>query len=179
MKSFWTVVLVTALAVTGMLMAPTVAVAEDSLWAKLTPLQEVPVCSSIGSGNFKAEISDNQTAVDYELTYVLEGTVTQGHIHLGQIFASGGISVWLCQTAGNTDPAGLAPPCPPSGTVTGTFTKANVVGPTPQGIAGGPGGASDGDFAELLRALRHGLTYANVHSNICPGGEVRGQIWKK
>jgi hypothetical protein len=28
----------------------------------------------------------------------------------------------------------------------------------------------------LLRAIRSGQAYANVHSNICPSGEVRGQI---
>jgi hypothetical protein len=179
MKSFWIALLVPALAVIGGLTAPTVALADDSLWAKLGPLQEVPICSSIGSGTFQAKISDDKTSVDYELTYVLEGTVTQGHIHVAQVFASGGISVWLCQTASNTDPTGLAPTCPPSGTVTGTFTKANVIGPTSQGIAGSPTGASEAEFAELLRALRHGLTYANVHSSICPSGEVRGQIWKK
>jgi CHRD domain len=179
MKSFWIAVLVPALAVIGVLAAPAVAVADDSLWAKLGPLQEVPVCSATGSGTFKATISDDKTAVDYELTYVLEGMVTQGHIHVGQIFTTGGISVWLCQTAAQVDPTGLAPDCPPSGTVTGTFTKANIAGPMGQGIAGSPGGASDAEFAELLRLLRHGLTYANVHSSICPGGEVRGQIWKK
>ena len=172
MKAFWTAAFVPALAVIGVLTAPAVAAADDFLWAKMTPLQEVPVCSSVGSGNFLAKISDDKTAVDYELTYVLEGTVTQGHIHLAQVFASGGISVWLCQTSSNPDPTDFSPICPPSGTVTGTFTSANVIGPAGQGIAAG-------EFAELLRAMRHGLTYANVHSTICPGGEVRGQIWRK
>jgi hypothetical protein len=60
--------------------------------------------------------------------------------------------------------------CPDSpATVTGTFTSANVIAITAQGIAAG-------EFDELLRAMRNGLTYANVHSNLCGGGEVRGQI---
>jgi hypothetical protein len=142
--------------------------------------QEAPVCSTTGSGVFRATISEDETEVAYELAYALESTVTQSHIHLGQSGVSGGISVWLCQTTTpNVDPTGLAPPCPASGTVLGTFTKANVIGPVGQGIAGTPTGASAEEFAELLRAIRRGFTYANVHSLICPSGEVRGQIIKR
>ena len=39
-----------------------------------------------------------------------------------------------------------------------------------QGIEMGVG------FAEAVRAIRSGNTYANVHSVKFPGGEIRGQI---
>ena len=53
--------------------------------------------------------------------------------------------------------------------MTGTLTAANVVGPAGQGIAAG-------EFGELIRAIRAGKTYANVHSTKFPGGEIRRQI---
>jgi hypothetical protein len=37
-------------------------------------------------------------------------------------------------------------------------------------------GINTGEFDELLRAIRAGKTYANVHSTTWPAGEVRGQI---
>jgi hypothetical protein len=80
---------------------------------------------------------------------------------------NGGISVFLCSNLGN-GPAGTQP-CPPSGTVTGTIRPVDVIGPTGQGIA-------PGEFAELVTALRDGVAYANVHSNVWPGGEIRGQL---
>src|SRR5262245_41034903 len=96
--------------------------------------------------------------IDYELTYDgLEAAVTQAHIHFGQFFVSGGISVFLCNTEGFPDPSGLAPTYPQSGTVTGTITAENVIGLGVQGIAAG-------EFAELLTAIRSGVSYANVHS---------------
>jgi CHRD domain-containing protein len=33
-----------------------------------------------------------------------------------------------------------------------------------------------GEFAELLAAIRAGYVYANVHSALFPGGEIRGQL---
>jgi hypothetical protein len=37
-------------------------------------------------------------------------------------------------------------------------------------------GLEAGNLAELIHAIRAGATYANVHSTLRPGGEVRGQI---
>ena len=82
------------------------------------------------------------------------------------------------------DPAGLAPPCVQSGTVSGIITKANVIPVIAQGIDAVPGtGATDDEFASLVKAIRAGVTYANVHSANAGGvatrfnsGEIRGQI---
>jgi hypothetical protein len=166
------VVLVAALAVTVGFGVPIVGEAAVSVEIPLTPTQEAPICSSTGSGTFKGTLSDDQTEVDYELTYELEdsATATQGHIHMAQPGVNGGIIVWLCQSATNVDPTGLSPTCPASGTpVTGTFSSANVISIANQGVAAG-------EFDELVRAMRLGATYVNVHSTLCPGGEIRGQI---
>ena len=78
--------------------------------------------------------------------------------------------MFLCDNTG-AGPAGTKP-CPdPSGTVTGTLHAADVIGPASQGIA-------PGEFAELVRAIRAGATYANVHSVKYPGGEIRAQLEK-
>ena len=37
-------------------------------------------------------------------------------------------------------------------------------------------GIAEREFAELVRAMRAGVTYANVHSDRWPGGEIRGQF---
>ena len=33
-----------------------------------------------------------------------------------------------------------------------------------------------GELAEVIAAIRAGAAYANVHTNLSPGGEIRGQI---
>jgi CHRD domain len=140
----------------------------DRIEARLKSYQEVPAVSSVAGGRFKARLSDTQ--IDYELTYSdLEGTVTQSHIHFGQRSVNGGIMVFLCSNLGN-GPAGT-PACPvPGGTVSGTLSAATMVaGANAQGVA-------PGDFAEMLRAIRAGVAYVNVHSSLFPGGEIRGQL---
>jgi hypothetical protein len=166
--------LVAALTLVTMLGAPALTAADETFKARLRGFQEVPAVSTEASGEFKAKINKDETSIEYELSYEnLSGTVSQGHIHFGQFSVNGGISVWLCQTeAPFLDPAGVAPTCPQAGTVTGTITADNVIGPAGQGIAAG-------EFAELVDAMRAGVTYANVHT--LPqfgGGEIRGQIRK-
>jgi hypothetical protein len=168
---------ITALvAVVALLAVPAVfglVVADDKkariLRARLTGLEEPPAVLTRARGEFQATISEHENLIEYELSYEdLEGAVTQAHIHVGQRLVNGGISVWLCGTETNPGPPGT-PRCPSSGTVRGTITAANVIGPLGQGVA-------PGEFEELLRAIRQGVTYANVHSTLAPGGEIRGQI---
>jgi hypothetical protein len=53
--------------------------------------------------------------------------------------------------------------------VTGTVVAADVIGPAGQGI-------EPGEFAKIIAAMKSGVTYANVHSDKHPGGEIRGQV---
>jgi|SwirhirootsSR2_FD_contig_81_1098144_length_1458_multi_3_in_0_out_0_1 hypothetical protein len=130
--------------------------------------------STGASGKFVAEIDKHDEIIHYKLSYKnLEGLVTQAHIHFGQRHTTGGIVVWLCQTTRNPAPAavaGLTPTCPePDGTVEGTITPDQVLSVAGQGIAAK-------EFGELVRAIRAGVTYANVHSTLFTPGEIRGQI---
>jgi hypothetical protein len=128
--------------------------------------------STVATGEFHAKINPGDQSIDYELTYSgLQGTVQQAHIHVAQRSVNGSIVLWLCQTASNPGPAGTQTCTPGSGTFTGTITAANVVaGATAtQQLAAG-------ELAEVIAAIRAGVTYANVHTNLSPGGEIRGQI---
>ena len=132
--------------------------------------------STKATGRFRAAIHDRADTIEYELNYAgLEGTVTQSHIHFGQAHTVGGIVVWLCQTAGTPAPAAVAtvtPMCPQDtlgGPVTGTIRPAQVLAQTAQGI-------NAGEFEELVRAIRAGATYVNVHSSLHGPGEIRGQL---
>lgn len=134
--------------------------------ARLNGWEEDPSQVTTGRGSFKAEV-ESATQISFRLTYRnLEDTnVVQAHIHIGSRHESGGISAWLC--GGTTQP-----PCPagPTATVNGTIEAADITGPANQGV-------EPGNFADLLRAMRKGETYANVHTSPrAPGGEIRGQI---
>jgi hypothetical protein len=149
--------------------------------AELRSFNEVPAVSSVARGWFQAVLSKDELSIEYRLRFWgLEGAVTQAHIHLGDHHTSGGVSVWLCGTATNPGPAGT-PLCadpaidPTSGDVTGTITAASVIGPSGVPPAGGQG-IAPGEFSELLRAIRGGVTYVNVHSAKFGPGEIRGEI---
>lgn len=150
----------------------------NKLVASLKPSEEVPFVSSVARGTFKATIDEDNQVITYELSYEgLEAPPTQAHIHVGQRFASGGVSVFLCGNGTNVPPAAFPQPqaCPASpATITGEIRPANIVGPAGQGIAPSVGGVNE--FAELVAAIRSGDTYANVHSTKFLGGEARGQI---
>ncbi len=158
-----------ALAAVGVAGAVSLAQGGSDFKERLTGYQEVPALSTSGKGTFRASIRNQGTAINYKLTYAgLEAKPLQAHIHLGQRGVNAGVSVFLCDNTGG-GPAGTEP-CPDApGTVTGTLTAADVIGPAAQGIA-------PGEFGELVRAIRAGATYANVHTEKYPGGEIRAQL---
>ena len=147
--------------------------------AVLKPSSEIPLVSSpTARGLFKAIIDEANQVITYELSYEgLEAAPGQAHIHIGQHFANGGVSVFLCGNAPTVPPATVPQPpaCPPPpATITGEIRAANIIGPAGQGVA--PTTATTNEFAELVDLLLGGDTYANVHSAKFPGGEVRGQV---
>jgi hypothetical protein len=145
--------------------------------ADLRAFQENPSISSTGHGHVDIRIDDDAQTIYFELSYddlegvgttpfVTNGVVLFAHIHVAARGVNGGVAVFFCGGGGK-------PACPtPSGTATGSIVPADIVGPAAQGI--NPGEATA--FEELVRAIRAGFAYANVHTTRWPGGEIRGQL---
>ncbi len=137
------------------------------LRASLKGFNESPANSTPASGSFRATIN-GQSSITFELTY--SGLVADSlfaHIHLGQKNIVGGVMIFFCD---NSNPTHSPRTCPlRGGTVTGTVTAEDVIGPNGQGIA-------PGEFSKVLEAIHSGVTYVNVHSTKFPGGEIRGQV---
>jgi hypothetical protein len=139
---------------------------------------------SDGTGTAKLDLDERAGTVTYTLTYSnvgttppKTGTVSQAHIHFGKSRVSGGILVFFCTNLGNGPAAAPPPPCPlHSGTVTGTWTAADVVAIAGQNVAAG-------NFDALVEALTSNTAYANIHTTsgttpdtAFPAGEIRGQV---
>ena len=169
-----------AVSALGLVPLSTVALAKDGsrFDTTLSGYEELPTLSTSGNGTFEAKLDKDGSELAYMLSY--EGpfdgnatgaasTVTQAHIHFGARAFSGGVSAFLCTNLDN-GPSGT-PACPAtSGSVSGVITPAAIVGAAAnQGIAAG-------ELVELVRALRAGAAYANVHTAANPTGEIRGQI---
>src|SRR6185503_20646233 len=140
---------------------------EKRLRATLIGYQEVPAVSSAAHGEFSADIDDKDQVIRYTLTLSgnFNSSILFAHIHFGQRTANGGVVTFLC--GGGTKPA----PCSTTQPNTGEIRPADI-GVTVQGIVAG-------EWDEFVRALRAGVTYANVHTAAPagqPGGEIRGQI---
>jgi hypothetical protein len=154
------------------------AKAEQRFHATLSGFEELGSLTNLtgaifspGAGTLDLTINDQGTQITYTLTYSgLTNTVTQSHTHFGKEHVAGGVMVFFCSNLGN-GPIGT-PACPTSGTVTSQLTPGSVVGPAGQGIA-------PGNFAAVIAAIQSNTAYANVHTNIFPSGEIRGQIRRR
>ena len=167
-------VLISLLAAAGLTLVAAAALADrgggggggTSFGARLTGFQETPSESTPGRGTFRARIVNGNT-IHYTLHYegfeAAEGSTLFAHIHFGQQGVAGGFSAFLC--GGGDKPACTST----QGTFEGDIDAADVVGPAGQGIAAG-------EMNELIRAMRKGYTYANVHTTLNGAGLIRGQI---
>jgi CHRD domain len=174
--------LIAEIVTTALVLSPLSAGASDRRGANhfkvdLVGFQEVPSISTTGHAHLELTIDDEAQTIEFEMTFadlegvgttpfVTNGVVTASHIHIGARGTNGGVSVFFCGGGGQAA-------CPPiSGTISGVITPANIVGPAAQGINPGEPTA----FAELVRAIRAGFAYANLHTTRFPTGEIRGQI---
>jgi len=141
---------------------------EEIISARMGGLGEVPPNNSKGAADFHGTISSDGTTITYTLKW--SGLTTLplfSHIHFGPTKVTGGIMVFLCGGGGK-------PACTQatSGMASGTITAADIVGPAVQGIPPAP----NGNFADVIRAIRTHNAYANLHTVMFGGGEVRGPV---
>jgi hypothetical protein len=168
-KKMWLGLSAVAVAAGVSIPLATGAAASDSngqgreLHANLNGFGEVPSLNSTGHAEFTA--IETPTQITFKLTFAgLSGPPMVAHVHVGQRGVNGSPAFFFCGGGGK-------PACPQttSGTITGTVTAADVVGPTAQGF-------NAGDLASVERAINAGVTYANMHTAKFPAGEIRGQV---
>jgi hypothetical protein len=134
----------------------------------MVALGEVPPNSSKASADFSGTISSDGSTITYTLKW--SGLTTLplfSHIHFGPTKVNGGVMVYLCGGGGKAACTQAT-----SGMASGTITAADIVGPAAQGIPPAP----NGSFADVIRAIRTHNAYANLHTTMFPGGEVRGAV---
>jgi hypothetical protein len=156
---FWAI---TALAV-SMLVAAAAPSHTERFSASLSGAGEVPPINTAGTADFQMTIQ--QGTITFELSWAgLSAPAEVAHLHFAPSKVNGGVMIFLCGGGGQPD-------CPATaeGTITGTITAANVTGPAAQGI-------NPGDLDSALEAVRDGLSYANMHNDNFPSGEIRGQV---
>lgn len=137
-----------------------------TLRASLRGLNEVPPTTSRATASLSATLDETAQTITFTLDFAnLTANPAAAHIHFGPPGVNGGVMVFFCGGGGK-------PACPAatSGTVTGTIAATDVVGPAAQGITAG-------DFADVVRAIRTGNAYANMHGANFPGGEIRGRVF--
>jgi len=169
MKKKLALLVTLAVVLTGFAVSVYAADGDVNLSARLRGLNEVPPTNSRGTGELSATLNSDETAITFTLTFRgLTGNPAVAHIHFGPPRVNGGVMVFFCGGGGK-------PACPAAtaGTVTGTITAADIVGPAAQGIQAAP----NGQFADVVRAIRTGNGYANMHTAQFPGGEIRGKVF--
>jgi hypothetical protein len=99
--------------------------------AVFSGLNEVPPVISPGQGSLQMTLSP--ASLSYTLIFSnLNSIVAAAHIQFARARDNGGVIAFLCGGGGK-------PSCPsgPNGTVSGTITAADVIGPAPQGLNAG------------------------------------------
>lgn len=131
--------------------------------------QEVPPVETEASGSATLRLNNTQTQITFTLEYADILDVTQAHIHGAPVGVNGDILLFLCTNLGNAPqgrPVPLAcPQAPLNEPLENTLGFADLIPNT-----------DIESFEDAVNALLSGNTYANVHTEVNPGGEIRGQI---
>lgn len=139
-------------------------------WVSLSGPAEVPSNNSPGTGKAIITIDAVANTMRVQVTFSgLMGNVTASHIHAATAVAG-------------TGTAGVATSVPtftgfPSGVTAGTYdhtfdmTLSSSFNPA---YVTANGGTPASAWTALMTAIAAGKSYLNIHSNLFPGGEIRG-----
>jgi hypothetical protein len=121
--------------------------------AKLTGQEEVPPVETQATG--MADFTHIGENVDYVINATNIKNVTEGHIHTGVNGTNGPIVVTLFMAEPNTNEVNE------KGSITGDKLRGPLEGKA---------------VSDLVASMKNGSTYANIHTDQKPNGEIRGQI---
>jgi len=126
--------------------------------ALLSGANEVPGIASGSGGTATVTLNTATRAVTYKIdVYNMPSGTTQAHFHVGGPGVAGPVVVNFV----------VQPNISNDFSISGTATSADLVPRQAQGI---------GSWDDFIQALVLGQVYANVHSTVNPGGEIRGQV---
>ena len=158
-----------ALCVAATFAAP--AIAHDVVYvAQLSGLAESPPNGSAGTGKSWVTVDDHDFTIRVQASFSgLSGNVGAGHIH-------------CCTALAGSGTAGVATPVPsfpgfPSGVTSGSYDMTfdmTQTGSWNPGFIAANGGTTSNAFSALATGLQDGKAYLNIHTDLFPGGEIRG-----
>lgn len=138
--------------------------------ATLTGAAEAPPNGSPGSGTAFVTIDDIAQTMRVQASFSgLTGPVTAAHIH-------------CCTAVPGAGNAGVATPTPsfpgfPGGVMAGTYDHSfdmSLASSWNAAFLLNNGGTTQFAFGTLLNGLLQGRAYFNIHTQVFPGGEIRG-----
>jgi len=134
------------------------AAEHNAFTAKITGQQSVPAVKTKARGEAMFNLSKDGKELSDKLAAHDIANVTAAHIHLGRKGESG------------PPLAGLFAGPEKKGTFSGILAEGKI---SDKELLGNLAGKSLGD---LVKLIREGKTYVNVHTVAHPDGEIRGQI---
>jgi hypothetical protein len=150
----------------GFLLTGTSVFAATVFSATLSGTNEVPPTASTATGSVTVTLSGDTLSVS-ELFSGLGSPSTAAHIH-------------CCGAVGVNEPIAVPFTTFPTGVTaasfTGTFDLTNSTTYSAAFLTATGGTAADAESA-LIAGLNGGQAYANIHSTVDPGGEIRGQLF--
>ena len=137
-------------------LAQPVVAATDTFAARITGSQEVPAVKTEATGELK--LNSDRMGLSFQLNVENLVRPTAAHIHRGK--------------RGENGPplAGLFGGPAKEGNFSGILAEGLI---TKESLLGELRGK---DVADLLRLIKSGETYLNIHTETFPEGEIRGQI---
>lgn len=131
--------------------------AEKSFKSILSGSESVPAVETMARGDATFTVIKDEKALSYYVTVSDIENVTAAHIHLGKKGENGPPVALIT----NDKKAGKF-----SGTLAeGTITKKDLMGPM-----------MGKSVEDLIKKIKKGDAYLNVHTDKYPNGEIRGQI---
>ena len=133
---------------------------EQKFTAKLTGKDEVPPKNTKATGTAEFNVTADGKTMTYKVNVMNMDKVTQAHIHSGKQGVNGPPVVWLYNSSKASGPM--------NGMLSqGNITSSDLVGPL-----------KSKQISDLVKLINDGQAYVNVHTEINPKGEIRGQVSK-